>query len=79
MLKLSYLLDIYSEINNLNISMQGSDQTLIGLTEKLTAFKGKLKLWKRKILMLLPLSLRSTYSPDHFFSQTPSICVLSLE
>jgi hypothetical protein len=29
--------------------MQGRDQTLVGPTEKLTAFKRKLKLWKRKM------------------------------
>jgi hypothetical protein len=29
--------------------MQSHDQTLVGLTQKLTAFKGKLKFWKRKL------------------------------
>jgi hypothetical protein len=29
--------------------MQGRDQTVIRLAEKLTAFNGKLELWKRKM------------------------------
>ena len=40
---------VFAEINSLNISMQGCDQTLVGLAEKLSAFKGKLKLWMNKI------------------------------
>jgi hypothetical protein len=33
--------DIFAKINMSNISIQGLDLTLSGLTEKLTAFKGK--------------------------------------
>ena len=38
-----------AEINSLNILMQGRDLTLVGLSEKLKAFKEKLKLWVNKI------------------------------
>ena len=44
MLQVAYHSDIFAEINNLNTSMQGCDWTLIWLSEKLAAFKGKLKL-----------------------------------
>ena len=47
-MQVAYLAE-YAEINSLNISMQGCDQTLVGLAEKLSAFKGKLKLWMNTI------------------------------
>ena len=49
LMQVVYLADVFAEINSLNISMQGCDQTLVGLAEKLSAFKGKLKLWMNKI------------------------------
>lgn len=49
LLQLAYLTDIFTEINNLNASMQGRNETLVGTVEKLTAFKEKLSLWKRKL------------------------------
>ena len=48
-MQIAYLADIFAEINSLNISMQSRDQTLVGLSEKLKAFKEKLKLWMNKI------------------------------
>ena len=47
MLQVAYNADIFAEINNLNISLQDHDQTLVGLSEKLAASKDKLKLWKK--------------------------------
>ncbi|XP_068205386.1 protein FAM200C-like [Palaemon carinicauda] len=49
LMQVAYLADMFAEINSLNISMQGRDQTLVGLSEKLLAFKGKVKLWMNKI------------------------------
>jgi zinc finger BED domain-containing protein 5/7/8/9 len=49
LMQVAYLADMFAEINSLNISMQGRDQTVVGLSEKLSAFKGKLKLWMNKI------------------------------
>ena len=49
LLKLAYLTDIFSELNSLNVSMQGKDETLISVSQKLKAFKAKLRLWKGKI------------------------------
>lgn len=48
-MQVAYLADIFAEVNALNLLMQGRDQTIVVLSEKLTAFNGKLKLWKRKI------------------------------
>lgn len=48
-MQVAYLADIFAEINSLNMSMQGRDQTLVGLSEKLSLFKGKLKLWMNKV------------------------------
>ncbi|XP_068205433.1 protein FAM200C-like [Palaemon carinicauda] len=49
LMQVAYLADMFAELNSLNISMQGRDQTLVGLSEKLLAFKGKVKLWMNKI------------------------------
>ncbi|KAG7165642.1 SCAN domain-containing protein 3-like 10, partial [Homarus americanus] len=49
LLQLTYLADIFSELNLLNMSMQGRDDTYLTLSEKLKAFKAKLRLWKGKI------------------------------
>ncbi|GMH35000.1 hypothetical protein BSKO_02861 [Bryopsis sp. KO-2023] len=49
MLKVCYLSDIFTLVNELNISMQGRDETIITLSERLVAFKAKLKLWKGKM------------------------------
>ncbi|GFQ93086.1 SCAN domain-containing protein 3 [Trichonephila clavata] len=46
--QVAYLSDILFEINNLNTSMQGHNHTIIELTEKITCFKNKLKLWRNK-------------------------------
>nr|CAD7400813.1 unnamed protein product [Timema poppensis] len=40
--------DIFAELNKLNTSVRGRDQTVIGLTEKLTAFKGMSKSWDKE-------------------------------
>ncbi|XP_042243376.1 zinc finger BED domain-containing protein 5-like [Homarus americanus] len=49
LLQLAYLADIFSELNLLNMSMHGRDETYLTLSEKLKAFKAKLRLWKGKI------------------------------
>ena len=49
MLKVCYLNDIFTTLNELNTSKQGKNQNIITLSEKLTAFKEKLQLWKNKL------------------------------
>ena len=49
MLKVCYLNDVFASVNELNTSMQGRDQNIITLSEKLSAFKEKLLLWKGKL------------------------------
>lgn len=48
-LSLSYLADIFSHLNDLNLFMQGMFANNIDCTEKVEAFKKKLSLWKRRI------------------------------
>jgi hypothetical protein len=48
-IKVGYLSDIFSEVNDLNISMQGHDQTMVTLSEKVTLLKKRLKLWTEKV------------------------------
>ena len=49
MLKVCYLNDIFTTLNELNTSKQGRNQNSITLFEKLSAFKEKLQLWKNKL------------------------------
>ena len=48
MLKVCYLNDIFTAVNDLNTSMQGRNQNIITLSEKLSPFK-ELQLWKMKL------------------------------
>lgn len=41
MLQVAYLADIFAEVNDLSTSVQGREQTQVGLSRKLTAFLGK--------------------------------------
>ena len=49
MLKVCYLNDIFAALNELNTSMQGRNQCIITLSEKLSVFQEKLPLWKGKL------------------------------
>ena len=49
MLKVCYLNDIFTILNDLNTSMQGRNQNIITLSKKLYAFKIKLQLRKNKL------------------------------
>lgn len=50
MAKVCYLADIFSELNNLNLSLQGDNKCSIDLCEKLCAFPDKLILWTRRVI-----------------------------
>jgi len=47
--KFAYLTDIFSDFNELNISMQGNDVITIDLSEKIAGFIKKLNNWQRKV------------------------------
>ena len=49
MLKVCYLHDIFTTLNELNTSMQDKNQNIIILSQKLSAFKKKLQLWKNNL------------------------------
>jgi hypothetical protein len=46
---LAYLADIFSHLNDLNISLQGSEVTVLDANDKIAAFQQKLALWKRRV------------------------------
>jgi hypothetical protein len=46
---LAYLADIFSHLNDLNISLQGSEVTVLDANEKIAAFQKKLALWKGRV------------------------------
>lgn len=47
--KLAYLCDIFSLLNELNLSLQGKMTTVFNLADKVAAFKAKLDLWGRRV------------------------------
>lgn len=47
--KLAYLCDIFNELNDLNLSLQGRMTTVFKLADKVSAFKAKLELWGRRV------------------------------
>lgn len=46
---LAYLADIFSHLNDLNISIQGPNKTILDASEKLKSFLEKLPLWTRRV------------------------------
>ena len=48
---LAYLVDIFSRLNELNLSLQGQDKTIVNFIDALSAFQAKLELWERKMTM----------------------------
>ncbi|XP_070399390.1 SCAN domain-containing protein 3-like [Nothobranchius furzeri] len=47
--KLAYLCDIFSALNELNLSLQGKMTTVFKLADKVAAFKAKLDRWGRRV------------------------------
>ena len=48
-LKVFYLADIFSLLNELSYSLQGKNKSQIEAAEKVSAFKKKLFLWKKRV------------------------------
>ena len=48
-ISLGYLADIFSLLNDLNISMQGRDMDIIQAKGKVVAFTRKLQIWSRRV------------------------------
>lgn len=49
LIKLAYLCDIFQKLNELNKSLQGNNTHILQLADKITGFRKKLLLWKRKL------------------------------
>jgi hypothetical protein len=47
--KLAYLADIFNHLNALNASLQGKDSNILKTTDKVSAFKKKLSVWKGRL------------------------------
>lgn len=48
LLKIAYLVDIFTILNELNLSLQGPNATCLDLSEKIRSFQMKLQLWQKK-------------------------------
>jgi hypothetical protein len=49
LVKLAYLCDIFEKLNALNLSLQEGNMHILKLVEKISAFRKKLQLWRRKM------------------------------
>ncbi|XP_052128095.1 zinc finger BED domain-containing protein 5-like [Frankliniella occidentalis] len=48
--QVAYLADILEKLNELNVSMQGRNDNVLTLSDKINGFQGKLNIWRRKAL-----------------------------
>ena len=48
---MAYLVDIISRLNELNLSLQGQDKTIVNFIDALSPFQAQLGLWERKMTM----------------------------
>jgi len=49
LMELAFLVDMTTHLNGLNVSLQGREQTIVDLYEKIQAFRAKLNLWIQQI------------------------------
>ncbi|XP_041844388.1 protein FAM200A-like isoform X1 [Melanotaenia boesemani] len=49
MMKLAYLSDIFGKLNDLNLQLQGRDQHLPHLADKISSFTRKLEMWDKRL------------------------------
>ena len=47
--KVAYLTNIFEELNALNLSMQGKQNSIFVMTDKIEAFKNRINFWKKKV------------------------------
>ena len=82
LMQLAYLSDIFAELNILNASMQGRNQTLVDSSEKISAFIKKLKLWSNKVsanktasFPILNLFIENEEDAGRYFPEVKTIIV----
>jgi len=67
--KLAYLSDIFDQLNQLNMSMQGRNSSVFLVADKIEGFKKKIILWKRRVkdkrLDIFPLLSENLESTPH--------------
>jgi hypothetical protein len=47
--ELVYLADIFNHMNDINLSIQGPQVTIMDATEKLQAFLAKMSIWMKRV------------------------------
>ena len=50
-IRLAYLVDIFRQLNTLNLELQGKGSLIIDLVNKIKAFIRKMENWRRKVGM----------------------------
>ena len=72
---LAYLSDIFTRMNDLSVSMQGKNISILKCREKLNAFKEKLHLWCRRVKRGNLLNFASLEEMiDDYECLIPSVC-----
>ena len=75
--KLAYLLDIFDQLNQLNLSMQGRSSSLFLVADKIEGFKKKIDLRKKRVNNLwyntFPLLCKNIKTSDHVDTSEPII------
>ena len=66
--RLAYLTDIFEELNALNLSMQGKQNSIFVMTDKIEAFKNKINFWKKKVS-------NGSFSMFHRFDEAHEKCI----
>ncbi|KAJ4941484.1 hypothetical protein JOQ06_011363 [Pogonophryne albipinna] len=81
--KLAYLADIFSHLNDLNIRMQGKNENILTATDKLNGFRSKLRLWQNKVakknIEMFPLTSSDPAHKTAFFLQVVAAHLRVLE
>lgn len=76
--KVAYLVDIFTILNELNLSLQGPNSTCLDLSEKIHSFQMKLQLWQKKLdenkFYMLPTL--SAFFEEHDIEQHKRITVV---
>lgn len=80
--RLSYLVDIFEKLNDLNLSLQGRETNILILNDKIDAFKRKLIFWKSEIeldnMEMFPCLSDFIKTNNIEFQQTKCIIIIHL-
>ena len=69
--RLAYLTNIFEELNALNLSMQGKQNSIFVMTDKIELFKNRINFWKKKVS-------NGNFAMFHRFDEAHEKCIDSI-